>query len=57
MRHPGRGKPGKRLGTLFPVEDDLEDGAPHSEARERAPARDDLRKLPLLAPLADEKKQ
>jgi hypothetical protein len=50
IAHPGRGKPGQRL-NLPP----LEDSAAANEPGRAALNRDDLRKLPLLAPLANDK--
>ena len=50
VAHPGRGKLGQHP-TLPPSEDN----AAPSEPGEAAPDRNDLRKLPLLAPLADDK--
>jgi hypothetical protein len=47
--HPGRGKPGQRPNLLG--------HAAPTEPGEAAPNRNDLRKLPLLAPLADDKER
>jgi hypothetical protein len=52
VAHPGRGKPGERL--LLPS---FEDDTAPSDQSGAAPNRNDLRKLPLLAPLADSKER
>ena len=49
--HPGRGKPGQHP-PLPPLEDD----AAPSDPSGAAPDRNDLRKLPLLATLVDDKR-
>jgi hypothetical protein len=51
VQHPGRGKPGARL-LLPSLDDDAAPGDPSGAA----PDRNDLRKLPLLATLVDDKR-
>jgi hypothetical protein len=51
VAHPGRGKLGER-----PKLPPLEDNAASSDPSGAAPDRNDLRRLPLLAPLADNKR-
>jgi hypothetical protein len=50
VRHPGRNKPGKPLELAS-----LQDDAAASDPDRAALNRNDLRRLPLLAPLAKDK--